>query len=353
VEVSGAVWGLTILGFALIVVLDLLIADRRPHRISTREAAAWVALYASVACIFGVVVGSVWGWTYGGEFFAGYITELSLSVDNLFVFVVLIAAFAVPEEFQHRVLMIGIVLALLLRTVLIFVGAAAIERFSWTFYIFGAFLLFTAVQLLRHRNETPDPEQNPVLRVAERVLPTTRTYHGTRLTVRDSSGRRLVTPLFLVVIAIGTTDILFALDSIPAIFGLTQEPYIVLAANAFALMGLRQLYFLLDGLLDRLVYLSIGLAVILGFIGVKLVLHALHESTGDTPEIPLAVSLAVIIGVLAVTAIASLIKVRLDPTAVERIGMAADAERDATQLAGEELRRLDSEADPHPGDGGS
>jgi tellurite resistance protein TerC len=339
VEIPIWVWIATIGGFAAMVVLDLVIADRRPHVVGTREATKWVLFYVSLAVTFGIVLGIVAGWQFGGEFFAGYITELSLSVDNLFVFVVIIAAFAVPPEYQHRVLMIGIVLALLLRGILIVVGAAAIEAFSGVFYIFGAFLLFTALQLLRHSNDTPEPGKNAVLRWAERRLPTTSEYHGTKLFILEN-GKRLATPMLLVIIAIGTTDILFALDSIPAIFGLTEEPYIVLTANAFALLGLRQLYFLLNGLLDRLVYLSIGLAAILGFIGVKLILHALHESTGTTPEVSLPVSLGVIIGILVVTTVASLLKVRRDPSAVETIGMAADAERDAVELAGEELERV-------------
>jgi tellurite resistance protein TerC len=339
-NIAPWIWIATIAAFVVVVTLDLLIADRRPHVIATKEAGLWVAFYASLAVVFGIGIGLIAGWQFGGEFFAGYVTELSLSVDNLFVFVVLMAAFSVPAVHQHRVLMIGIVLALILRGVLIAVGAAAIERFSWTFYVFGAFLLFTAVQLLRHSNETPEPGKNAVLRFAERVLPTTPDYHGTKLVIRGVDGRRLVTPMLLVIIAIGTTDLLFALDSIPAIFGLTQEPYIVLTANAFALLGLRQMYFLLNGLLDRLVYLSIGLAVILGFIGVKLVLHALHESTGTTPEISLWLSLSVIAGVLTVTAVASLLKVRRDPSAVTTVGMAADAVREAQVLEGDELERL-------------
>lgn len=338
-NIPSWVWAATVIGFVAIVVLDLLIADRRPHVVGTKEASAWVGFYIALAVLFGLGLGVIAGWQFGGEFFAGYVTELSLSVDNLFVFVVIMAAFSVPALYQHRVLMIGIVLALILRAILIVVGAAAIERFSWTFYLFGIFLLFTAGQLLRHSNDTPEPGKNAVLRWAERVLPTTPDYQGTKLLVRID-GRRLVTPMFLVIIAIGTTDILFALDSIPAIFGLTQEPYIVLTANAFALLGLRQMYFLLNGLLDRLVYLSIGLAVILGFIGVKLILHALHETTGSTPEISLVASLSVIVAILAVTAAASLWKVRRDPSAVATIGMAADAAREAEDLEGDELERL-------------
>jgi len=308
------VWALTVLGFVVIVTADLLTADRRPHVISTKEAALWVGFYASLAIVFGIALGLIAGWDFGGQYFGGYVTELSLSVDNLFVFVIILASFAVPQEFQHRVLMIGIVIALVLRAGLIALGAAAIEAFSGVFYIFGAFLLFTAVQLLRHRDAEPEPGKNAVLRFAERVLPTTTEYHGTKLTTIVSD-RRVVTPMLLVILAIGTTDVLFALDSIPAIFGLTQEPYIVLAANAFALLGLRQLYFLINGLLDKLVYLSIGLAVILGFIGVKLILHALHESTGTTPEISLPLSLGVIAAVLIMTTVTSLVKVRRDESA--------------------------------------
>jgi len=311
VNVPFWLWAATIVGFFVMVVIDLVVADRRPHVISTKEAGLWVAFYASLAVLFGIGIGVFEGWTYGGQFFGGYVTELSLSVDNLFVFVVILTSFAVPAEFQHRVLMIGIVIALILRAALIALGAAAIEAFSGVFYLFGAFLLFTAVQLLRHGDEEPEPGKNAVLRLAERVLPTTSEYHGTRLTTR-ASGRRVVTPMLLVILAIGTTDVLFALDSIPAIFGLTQEPYIVLTANAFALLGLRQLYFLINGLLDRLVYLNIGLAVILGFIGVKLILHALHETTGTTPEISLPLSLIVIVIVLVVTTVTSLLKVRRD-----------------------------------------
>ena len=344
-HVTPLVWALTI-GFVVgVIVLDLLLADRRPHRISTKEASVWVGVYVGLACVFGIGIGIVSGWTYGGEFFAGYLTELSLSVDNLFVFVIILAAFAVPEIHQHKVLLYGIIIALILRAVLIVAGAKLIEQFSWVFYIFGAFLLYTAVKLVQHRNETPEPGDNKLLRKVEKVLPTTQEYHGTKLIVKLAD-KRVVTPMFMVMIAIGTTDILFALDSIPAIFGLTQEAYIVLTANAFALFGLRQMYFLLHGLLDKLIYLSIGLAVILGFIGVKLVLHALHETTGDTPEIPLAVSLGFIVLTLIVTAVASLWAVRRNPELARQVGMAADAEKDAERLAGEELKRLRRGAAP-------
>jgi tellurite resistance protein TerC len=338
-HVSPLVWGLTITLIVGIIALDLILADRRPHRISTKEAAIWVGVYVALACAFGLAIGTVSGWDYGGQFFAGYLTELSLSVDNLFVFVIILAAFVVPEEHQHRVLLYGIIIALVLRAILIVLGAAVLEAFSPAFYLFGIFLIFTAVQLLRQKDETPEPGKNKLLRWMEKVVPTTREYHGRKLVI-SKEGRRFVTPMFLVMIAIGTTDILFALDSIPAIFGLTQEAYIVLTANAFALFGLRQMYFLLHGLLDKLVYLSIGLAAILGFIGVKLILHALHESTGTTPEISLVVSLSFIVVTLLITTAASLWKVHRDPDAVHSIGMAADAEHDAERLRGEELKRL-------------
>jgi tellurite resistance protein TerC len=259
-----------------------------------------------------------YGPRYGGEFFAGWVTEYSLSVDNLFVFVVIMARFRTPREYQQKALMIGIVLALVMRGAFIAVGAAALNRFEWIFYFFGLFLVYTAVNLLRQGGDEPsDFKESPLVRYARRIVPLTRGYHQAKVTVR-LDGRRMFTPMLIVMIALGTTDLVFALDSIPAIFGLTQEAYLVLTANVFALMGLRQLYFLLGNLLDRLVYLSIGLAAVLGFIGVKLVLEALHANelpfvNGGkpvkwAPHIPISVSLAIIVGALAVAAAASLIK---------------------------------------------
>ena len=324
-HVTPLVWGLTIAFVIGVIVLDLLLADRRPHKISTKEAGAWVGLYVGLACLFGIGIGVISGWTYGGEFFAGYLTELSLSVDNLFVFVIILSAFAVPEIHQHKVLLYGIVIALILRAVLIVLGAAVIERFSSVFYLFGVFLIYTAYKLVKHKDDTPEPGDNKLLRRVEKVVPTVKEYQGTKLTVKIAD-KRFVTPMFMVMIAIGTTDILFALDSIPAIFGLTQETYLVFAANAFSLLGLRQLYFLIDGLLDRLVYLSYGLAVILGFIGAKLVIHALHtnelpfvnggEHVTAIPEISTPLSLAVILGTLVVTTVASLARRRPEPVHV-------------------------------------
>ncbi len=339
-DVPAWAWMVTVVGLLAIITADLLLVDSRPHTFGVKEATRWVIFYVALAVAFGL---GIWWWagsTYAGEFFAGWITEYSLSVDNLFVFIVLMSAFAVPAAYQHRVLLVGVVIALALRAVLIVIGAAAIQRFEATFYLFGALLLLTAVQLLRNRDETPEPGNNPILRLAERFLPTTQEYHGSALTT-VIDGRRVVTPMLLVMLAIGTTDVLFALDSIPAIFGLTQEPYLVFTANAFALMGLRQLFFLVRGLLDRLVYLSIGLAVILAFIGVKLILQAIHATTDlPVPLAPISVSLAVIVTILVITTVTSLVAVRRNPELVSTVGVGADAEREALEHAGEELRRL-------------
>ncbi|HEV7823756.1 MAG TPA: TerC family protein [Mycobacteriales bacterium] len=304
-------------GLVAILLLDLWIVGRRPHEPSMRESALGVGFYVLLAVLFGLGVLVTSGAQYAGEFYAGWLTEYSLSVDNLFVFVIIMARFAVPREYQQKVLFIGIVIALVLRGIFIAVGAAAINRFVWVFFIFGAFLLYTAWKLAFQQDEDDEFTENALIRWSRRALPMSASYDGAKMrTVID--GKRLFTPMVVVMIAIGTTDLLFALDSIPAIFGLTQEPFLVFTANVFALMGLRQLYFLLGGLLDRLVYLSIGLSVILGFIGVKLILHALHENElsflngGEhvtwAPEIPIWLSLAVIIGTLVVTAVASLWK---------------------------------------------
>jgi tellurite resistance protein TerC len=343
VNVPAWVWLITLGVFAAILFVDLRVVDSRPHVFGPREATRWVVFYICLALLFAAGLAVVVDTEHAAQFLAGYITEYSLSVDNLFVFLVIMSSFAVPAEHQHRVLLVGIVIALILRGILILFGAAVIERFAGTFYLFGLLLLYTAVTIVRERDEAPDPGANPLVRALERFVPTTREYHGTALVVRID-GVRTATPMLLVMIAIGTTDLMFALDSIPAIFGLTQEPYLVFTANAFALMGLRQLYFLLHGLLDKLVYLSIGLAVILAFIGVKLIFHAMH-ATGtlwaDAPEITIAQSLAVIIGVLVVTTVASLIRVRTDPSRV--MSRSVRAEREAMAHAGEELLRLREE----------
>ena len=319
-NVPAWLWFATIGGLAAVILLDLFVVGRRPHAVG--EATRWVLCYVALAVAFGIGIWVFAGGAYAGQFFAGYLTEYSLSVDNLFVFVIIMSAFAVPAVHQHRVLLVGIVIALVMRGAFIAVGAAAISAFSWVFYLFAAFLVVTAVKLFREGggDDHGDDEyaDNAALRALRRVLPVTDDFHGARSFVRVG-GRRMVTPMLLVMIAIGTTDLLFALDSIPAIFGLTHEAYLVFTANAFALMGLRQLYFLLGGLLEKLVYLSYGLAVILGFIGVKLALHALHENSlpfvnggqpVPVPEIGIGLSLGVIVGVLAVTTVASLLKVR-------------------------------------------
>ena len=319
-DIPFYVWALTIGAFVLVLGVDVAIAARKgPHVIGVGEATRWVIFYVALAIAFGIGLTLVAGGQSGGEFFAGYLTEYSLSVDNLFVFVIIMASFAVPQEHQHKVLLFGIVLALVLRGAFIAVGAAAISAFIEVFFLFGLFLIYTAIQLARHRNEEPEVGSNPLLKLMERVLPTTREYDGAKVVTRID-GKRVATPLLLVMIAIGSTDILFALDSIPAIFGLTKEPYIVFTANAFALLGLRQLYFLLDGLLDRLIYLSIGLAVILGFIGIKLILEAAHETISKSfPEISIPVSLGFIVTVLVITTVASLAKTKRDPSAIKHV----------------------------------
>ncbi|MFB9321256.1 TerC/Alx family metal homeostasis membrane protein [Cryptosporangium minutisporangium] len=304
---------------ALIVLLafDVWVIGRRPHEPSIRESTRGVLFFIGLALAFGVGVYFLAGGRYAGEFYAGWLTEYSLSVDNLFVFLVIMSRFKVPRVYQQKVLLIGIVLALVLRGIFIAAGAAAIERFIWVFFLFGAFLLYTAWNLAFHHEEEEEFKENVLIRWSRRVLPISKDFGDGKLrTVVD--GKRIWTPMVVVLIAIGTTDLLFAFDSIPAIFGLTREPFLIFTANVFALMGLRQLYFLLGGLLDRLVYLSIGLAFILGFIGVKLIMEALHENSLPfingghhvewVPAVPIWLSLVVIIGTLVVTTIASLWK---------------------------------------------
>jgi tellurite resistance protein TerC len=317
-DVSTGVWVVTLVVMVAVLAVDLFVIGRRPHEPSIRESALWVSFYVALALIFGVGVWLASGGTAAGEFYAGWLTEYSLSVDNLFVFVIIMSRFAVPRKYQQEVLLIGIVLALLMRGGFIAAGAALITQFAWVFYIFGAFLIYTAVGLARQGEmDAGDYKENVIIRWARRALRVAPEYNG-RFTTVTGDGRRMFTPLLLVMIAIGTTDLIFALDSIPAIFGITDEPYLVFTANVFALMGLRQLYFLLGGLLERLVYLSLGLAVILGFIGVKLVLEALADNNvpfinggdhvGWAPHIPIWLSLTVIIGTLGVATVASLIK---------------------------------------------
>lgn len=322
-HVSAFAWTITLIGLIAILTVDLLIIGRRPHEPSIRESAIWVAIYVGLAVAFGFLLFITYGSGYSGEFFAGWMTEYSLSVDNLFIFVIIMARFAVPRIYQQKVLLIGIVLALVMRGAFIAAGAAVVSRFIWMFYLFGIFLIYTAAKLARHGEEDPsDFRENPMIRWSRKVLPMSPAYHGARMTTRiegtGRSSRRVFTPMLIVMIAIGTTDLLFAFDSIPAIFGLTRQPYIVFTANVFALMGLRQLYFLIGGLLDRLTYLSLGLAAVLTFIGVKLILEALHDNNvpfingGEpvswAPDIPIWLSLLIIVGALGVATMMSLMK---------------------------------------------
>lgn len=319
--VSTAVWIVTCTAILGLFVFDFFAHVRVPHEPTFRESALWSAVYVGLAVLFGLFVWWHWGGEFGGEYFAGYVTEKALSVDNLFVFTVIMASFAVPKIYQQKLLLLGIVMALVMRAGFIAIGAAAINAFSWVFYLFGVFLIYTAAKLAResgHEREAEVERESRLITVVRRFVPTADDYDGDALLTR-SGGRRAATPLLLALVAIGFTDLLFALDSIPAIYGLTEEPYIVFTANAFALMGLRQMYFLIGGLLDRLVYLSAGLAIILGFIGVKLILHALHSNTltfinkgepVDVPEISTGMSISVIAVVLLVTTVASLIRTR-------------------------------------------
>ncbi|MFD4152757.1 TerC family protein [Streptomyces hydrogenans] len=336
-DVSMTMWVLTILGLCALIAVDFFIG-RKPHDVSIKEAGIWTIVWIVLAVLFGLGL-LVWGDSQAsGEFFAGYITEKSLSVDNLFVFVLIMAKFAVPSHLQQRVLMVGVLIALVLRAIFIAAGAAIIANFAWVFYIFGAFLIYTAWKLIqeaRADDEEDDYEENRLLKSIEKRFGVADRYHGTKLFVRVN-GKRVMTPLMVVMLAIGTTDILFALDSIPAIFGLTQDPYIVFTANAFALMGLRQLYFLIGGLLKKLVHLSYGLSVILGFIGVKLVLHALHESGLHVPEISIPFSLAFICAVLVVTTITSLIASKKQSEKAAREAAEKDAEQHDAEKPGVE-----------------
>jgi len=311
-EVSVLRWAITIGLIVGLLALDLGLAAARPHAVGFREAALSSVLFISVAIVFGLVFTAQVGGELGAQYFAGYLVEKSLSVDNLFVFVIIMSTFAVPEIHQQKVLTFGIVLALVLRAIFIALGAALLQLFAFMFLVFGLVLIVTAIQLYRHRDADPDPQDNALVRLARRALPVTDDYDGGRLLTRQN-GRRAVTPLFIVLLAIGSSDLLFALDSIPAIFGVTEEAYIVFTANAFALLGLRALFFLVKGLLDRLVYLSTGLSLILAFIGAKLVLHWGHGISDSIPEISTNLSLAVIVVVLILTTIASLLKVRRDP----------------------------------------
>jgi len=323
-NVSQLEWIVTLGVTVAILIFDVVVIARNPHEPTMKECAVALCVYIGLALGFGLWLWNFHGRQFGLEFYAGWLTEYSLSIDNLFIFIIIMASFKVPRIYQQQALMVGIILALIFRGVFIALGAVAIERFSWVFYVFGAFLVYTAIKLVRN-TEHDDDGENKVVQIARKHLSITDNWGGLRLWLQEN-GKRVMTPMFLVIIALGTTDLMFALDSIPAIYGLTREPYIVFTANVFALMGLRQLYFLLGDMLNRLVYLSQGLAFILFFIGVKLFLHALHENElpfvngGEgiaVPEIPTLWSLAVIILTLFITLIASLIKTRMTRAEVD------------------------------------
>jgi len=329
-NVSLTTWFVVIGAILALIVLDLLTVSRKPHEVKFKEAATWSIFYIAVAIGFGVWVWQSAGSQFGTEYFAAYLVEKSLSVDNLFVFIIILAQFKVPSIYHQRVLMFGVLLALVLRGIFIAVGAAALAAFSFTFVIFGAILIWTGVGLFKHWDEDPSPEDNALVKVIRKRIAMTDEFHESKAFTKID-GKRIATPMFLVMIAIASTDLLFALDSIPATFGVTQEPFLVFAANAFALLGLRALYFLLKGLLDKLIYLSLGLSIILMFIGVKLILTYLHEVWYDVPKIPIVVSLSVIALVLVVSTIASLVKSKRDPSATAHAGRvtgAKDSDKD-------------------------
>ncbi|AHK29234.1 tellerium resistance protein [Rhodococcus opacus PD630] len=313
-HVTPFAWIVTIIVIVALLAFDYFFHVRHAHIPTLREAAIWSSIYVGLALLFGVAVLIFGGVDMGSEYFAGYVTEKALSVDNLFVFLIIMSSFRVPREDQQKVLLFGIVFSIFARTAFIFLGAALINSFAWVFYFFGLILLITAGNMLRPETEDSHSADNFIIRIAKKFMHTTEHYDGDKLFTIEN-GKRAMTPMLLVMVAIGGTDILFALDSIPAIFGLTQNVFVVFTATVFSLMGLRQLYFLLDGLLDRLIYLSFGLSAILAFIGVKLILHALHENNlpfvndgepVNVIEISTFASLAVIIGILVITVIASL-----------------------------------------------
>lgn len=318
-NVSTLEWSITIGVTIAVLLFDIIVVARKPHEPSIKECSIYLSIYVSMAIAFGLWViyfhdGPGKNEDYGLQFFAGWLTEYSLSVDNLFIFLIIMASFKVPRKYQQEALLVGIIIAIVFRGIFIALGAVAINNFSWVFYLFGAFLLYTAIKLVADTDHDDDAD-NAVVKFARKRFTLSERWDGLKLVVKEN-GKRAITPMFLVIIALGTTDLLFALDSIPAIYGLTKEPYLVFTANVFALMGLRQLYFLLGDLLKRLIYLSQGLAFLLAFIGVKLVLHALHENElpfingGEhvpVPEIPTLLSLGVIVGTLSITAIISLV----------------------------------------------
>jgi len=325
-NVATWVWILTLGVTVVLLLIDVLIIGRRPHVPSMAESGRHLAFFVTLAILFGLGIWYFADADFAAQYFAGWLTEYSLSVDNLFVFLIIMNKFGVPPKLQQTALMVGIMIALVLRGIFIAVGAVAINQFSWIFYVFGAFLIYTAVKLAREgESEDDEYEENVLLKWVETRFPATNLWQGTKLFV-TLNGNRIITPMFIVILALGTTDLLFALDSIPAIYGLTQEPFLVLTANIFALMGLRQLYFLIGGLLKRLVYLGIGLAVLLSFIGLKLILHAMHENElpfinggqniTSAPDITIGQSLSAILTILTITTVASLLKTRKDNRAI-------------------------------------
>lgn len=325
-NLTTTTWLITIALIVGLLLFDLLTSTRKAHDVSFKEASFWSIFYIAVAVGFGAWVWSDFGAQFGKEYFAAYIVEKSLSVDNLFVFLIILTNFAVPSIYHQRVLMVGIVLALFMRAIFIALGAAALEAFSFTFVIFGGILLWTGIKLFQHWDEDPDPTENPIVRYVQKRIPFTNEYHGGKIFIREN-GKRLATPLLLVMIAIGATDLLFALDSIPATFGVTQEPFLVFAANAFALLGLRALYFLIKNLVNKLIYLSMGLAFILIFIGIKLIGVWAHKEWESIPKISTNLSLAVIGVILLVSTVASLIKSKRDPSARGHAGRMSDPKK--------------------------
>jgi tellurite resistance protein TerC len=318
-NVSLTTWLVVVAAILILIFVDLVTVSRKPHEVKFKEAAGWSIFYIALAIVFGLWVWQSAGSVYGTEYFAAYLVEKSLSVDNLFVFIIILAQFKVPSIYHQRVLMIGVLLALVLRAIFIAIGAAALAAFSFTFVIFGAILIWTGFGLFKHWDEDPTPEDNFMVKVISKRMTITKEFDGSK-SFTKVDGKKVATPMFLVLIAIASTDLLFALDSIPATFGVTSEPFLVFAANAFALLGLRALYFLLKGLLDKLIYLSLGLSIILMFIGVKLIFTYLHETWSEVPKIPTLFSLAVIGLVLTISTIASLIKSKKDPTAHAHAG---------------------------------
>ncbi len=325
--VTTLTWSITVAGILGLVIFDMLTASRKPHDVKFREAILWTLFYVSIAVAFGLWVWSHFGSNFGIEYFAAYMVEYSLSIDNLFIFVIILAQFAVPSVYHQRVLLIGVLLALGLRAIFIAIGAVALSSFSFTFFIFGAILVWTGVGLFKHWDKDPNPNDNMLVRKLRKSMATVNEYHGTKLLVR-LDGKRFATPMLLVIVAIASTDILFALDSIPATFGVTSQTFLVFTANAFALLGLRALYFLLKGLLDILIYLSLGLSFILMFIGIKLIATYLHEIFPGVPKIPTVGSLGVIGFILLVSTIASLVKSKADPLAKAHAGRVSLSEKE-------------------------